>query len=763
MRTLTILLVFLIFPTSWAQGEANIWYFGAGAGLDFNAGTPVALTNGRTNNIEGCATISNDVGELLFYTDGVTVWNKNHAIMQNGNGLFGHNSSTQSATIVPKPGSFNLYYIFTIDATAGTNGFSYSIVDIDAQGGLGEVITKNVFVYGPTCEKLAVIKKADNFNYWVVTHDWGTNQFKTFEFTTAGINTVPITTAVGPVYNGDTQITRGTMKISSNGKKIAVCSAGLGQLDLYDFDTATGIISNPIVVLNEPGELYGVEFSSNNKFLYVSNASQRNVYQYNLNAVSIPSSKIIVSTQPEQPSSLQIGPDGKIYVALYNTAYLSVINNPNASGLGCNYQVNGVDLQGKLSYQGLPVFNQSFLFSSEIISENTCLGESTNFSVEANETINSIAWDFGDGTSVNSITTSHLYATPGEYTVVAVVSSNFGDNTITKNVTVSPRPTANIPILKFCDNKDGTYSLKTNSLFTDIVGTQTNVNWTVYDANNQPFPNPIPNPLVVSNLNLRAEVYFTNNPDCKNSFNLPFTVIEAPNITLVSDDVVCDDNQNIIAIVPNANASYNYKWFINDEEVTGANTNTLAITKTGNYKVVVTNENGCTSEKNKDIIKSSIATIIKVEAPQFTSNNSIRVLVVGSGDYEYSLDFINGFYQESNYFENVSPEKHIVYVRDKNGCGIVSEETSIMSIPRFFTPNNDGFNDYWNIKGNTNSSDNITISIFDQYGKLLKNISSKEAGWDGLYNGKLMPASDYWYKMVLKDARVVKGHFTLKR
>ncbi|RXR21171.1 T9SS type B sorting domain-containing protein [Flavobacterium amnicola] len=763
MQLLKRILFLLVFQTSLAQGEANYWYFGGGAGLDFNSGVPVAVTNGQTNNIEGCATISNEVGELLFYTDGVTVWNKNHVIMQNGSALFGHNSSTQSATIVPKPGSINLYYIFTIDATAGSNGFSYSVVDIDAQGGLGAVVAKNVFVYGPTCEKLAVIKKSDDFNYWIVTHDWGTNLFKTFELTTSGLNATPVNTAVGPVYTGNVDVTRGTMKISSNGKKLAACSSGLGQLDLFDFNTTTGVLSNPILLLNEPGEMYGVEFSSNNKFLYVSNATQRKVYQFNLNAVSIPASIITVSTQPEQPSSLQMGPDGKIYVALFNSNFLSVINSPNVSGSGCNYQVNGVDLLGKLSFQGLPVFNQSFLFTSEIISENTCLGESTNFSVEANETVNSILWDFGDGTTANSITASHVYTVPGEYTITAIVSSNFGDSTITKKVFVSSPPTVTIPILKFCDNNDGTYTVDTTTLFSDIVGSQSDVNLTIYDANNQPLPNPLPNPLTVSNLSLIAEVNFINNPDCKNVFNLPNSIVALPNILLVSEDVVCDNNQKIKALVTNSSGLYTYKWFIDTIEVENEITNELAITKTGNYKVVVTNENGCSAESNKNILKSSIATIIKMESPQFASNSSIRVYVIGLGSYEYALDNIDGPYQDSNYFESVSASKHTVYVRDKNGCGIVSEEIAILSIPNFFTPNNDGFNDYWNIKGIIDTSETISIAIFDRFGKVLKKITTKEMGWDGTYNGKAVTATDYWYSFTLADSREVKGHFSLKR
>ena len=122
-----------------AQHKADIWYFGDYAGMDFRNGSPVALTNSAMSQYEGCATISDKDGNLLFYTDGMTVWNKNHSIMQNGTGLMGAPSSSQSGIIVPKPGSNNLYYIFTVPFETDPGGLRYSIVDMTLNGGLGAV------------------------------------------------------------------------------------------------------------------------------------------------------------------------------------------------------------------------------------------------------------------------------------------------------------------------------------------------------------------------------------------------------------------------------------------------------------------------------------------------------------------------------------------------------------------------------------------------------------------------------------------------
>ena len=136
-----IVLSFLFFTSFvFSQQEASNWYFGENAGIKFHPdGSVTALLDGQLNTKEGCATISDSNGNLLFYTDGSKIWNKNHQLMLNGTGLLGHWSSTQVATIVPLPGSTHLFYVFTLDFETNSNGFRYSIVDLDLDGGLGGV------------------------------------------------------------------------------------------------------------------------------------------------------------------------------------------------------------------------------------------------------------------------------------------------------------------------------------------------------------------------------------------------------------------------------------------------------------------------------------------------------------------------------------------------------------------------------------------------------------------------------------------------
>ncbi|MGE5944116.1 MAG: hypothetical protein ACM31G_07235, partial [Flavobacteriales bacterium] len=166
------LLIFILLLSPWffyAQKEANIWYFGHNAGLDFNSGSPAVITDGKLVTEEGCATISNKDGQLLFYTDGMTVWNRNHNIMINGTGLKGHFSSTNSAIIVPKPDFPDIYYIFTVDSEAGANGLQFSEVDMSLDGGMGGVTSsKNNFLFARTTEQVTAIKSPLSNSYWVV-------------------------------------------------------------------------------------------------------------------------------------------------------------------------------------------------------------------------------------------------------------------------------------------------------------------------------------------------------------------------------------------------------------------------------------------------------------------------------------------------------------------------------------------------------------------------------------------------------------------
>ena len=208
--------------------------------------------------------------------------------------------------------------------------------------------------------------------------------------------------------------------------------------------------------------------------------------------------------------------------------------------------------------------------------------------------------------------------------------------------------------------------------------------------------------------------------------------------------------------------NFYYQWFLNGAP-TGVTTSFNDINVPGTYTVIVTDPNGCASNRTITVMPSNEATISAIIVQDVTTNNSVIIEVTGEGVYEYALDVFGTVYQESNVFNNVPPGFHTVYVRDRNECGIIESAISVLGFPRFFTPNGDGFNDYWHIFSVQNTNLNIEINIYNRYGKFLVQLNDQSPGWNGALNGQALPSDDYWFTAKFSDGRSFTGHFTLKR
>ncbi len=454
---LLLLILFIANQSNlYAQKEGNIWYFGNLAGIDFNGTAPVVLTNGALNTNEGCATICDTSGSLLFYSDGTTIWNKNHTIMPNGTGLTGNGSSTQSVRIVKKPGSNTIYYVFTVDAmeTNLSKGFRYSEVDMSLQNGLGDVNTnKNVLIDNPTGEKITVIKHQNNTDYWILTHPYGSNVFHAYLLTSSGLNMSPSISNIGSVISGLFQNTIGYLKVSPDGRRVATVNSytALYQLELFDFDNSTGLLSNMIGFNGIPGGPYGVEFSPNSNLLYVSSFSPSKIYQYNLLAPSntaIQNSRTVVGYGIGQGGALQLAPDNRIYYAQLYEHYLGVISNPDLIGSSCIFVDSGFYLAGRISTYGLPAYYNPIHYEPILIIKYFCYGDSTSFNI-SDYFLDSVSWDFGD---INSgvynfskvINPKHVFSDTGSFTINLVYYSSGITDTIIENICIKPVPNVNL-------------------------------------------------------------------------------------------------------------------------------------------------------------------------------------------------------------------------------------------------------------------------------------------------------------------------------
>jgi len=884
-KTFFILIIsFFITQNLFSQYETSHWFFGYNAGLNFQTGSPVPEPGGQIQTEEGCSSISDVCGNLLFYTNGVTVYNKNHQVMQNGTGLKGDDSSTQSGIIVPKPDDDNIYYIFTVDDAFGSpsvDGLNYSIVDMTQDNGNGAVVQKNIPLVNEASEKVTAVVASNGVDIWVITlalrtsstqapyNSIGTNlnTFFAFKVTPSGVSNVATISQMSLNIGGGA----GYMKVSPDGTKLAIANLNDNSAYLFNFDSTTGAVTNPVSLFNFTVHPYGVEFSPDSSKLYIGDRDDR-VYQFDL---ANNNQRTTISTYSNYRSALQLGLDGKIYQTFTHgygsgSNQLSVIENPNEAGTACNYRYRFINLGSAMeARQGLPPFIQSYF--TQIVGNDLATGVINNLEVTSNKPMTSVDWDFGDGNTGVSYpdnspdnthsTINHTYSTPGTYTVTAIIHLVYGcDITVSTDVIIYPPPEilpADEMNFVFCDeNQTGHVSVNLHDLDAQLQAIQTvpgnhiiRYYPTQTDAENH--TNELSDPY--TNINPTDTIYVSIYNDLTLGETIgSFQVIvnPLPQISPVADFEICDTDTDGIAefnltdknaeilntqpatdfeihfyptqadaqsetneILPpytNTNPFNESIWYSLTNTNTGCknygqlnlvvhpyeeivmddiyqfctgsfvqidapsgftdyawsngeNTQDIIVSQAGTLTLTVTNADGCSFTKEITVNESSIASFKNIEINDFSDNNSVTVAVEGKGEYEFSLDDIN--YQDSNIFSALEPGTYDIYVRDKNGCGIVNTQVDILGAPKFFTPNGDGFNDFWQIL-NVTRRPGTYVNIYDRYGKLLKTILSSGQGWDGTYNGRPVPSDDYWYMVFVKEGdgyRTVKGHFALKR
>jgi gliding motility-associated-like protein len=345
-----------------AQNQENIWVFGHHAGLDFSSGAPVPVVTAIEGLGEANASVCDANGQLLFYTNGTTVWDRNHNTMPDGaalialfqpNNVAPTSSTCQGAVIVPVPYNSNRYYIFSLTSIETTGGYLYySLVDMSLNNGLGDIVPgqKGVQVDSNLSERMTTIT-GEACNVWLLVRAKMTNHFKSYRIDAGGIEPTPQLSPVGSIFGG---LFTGEISVAPNRRKIALANGGFptglaGGLELFDFDPATGILSNAVVLDGTTG-FYGAEFSADNSKLYAS--SPATLKQFDLSAAGATQTVIGSSAL----SHLKRAANGKIYCKGSSASgHLSVINAPEQAALGCDYEINAIALpQGSRINAGLP-------------------------------------------------------------------------------------------------------------------------------------------------------------------------------------------------------------------------------------------------------------------------------------------------------------------------------------------------------------------------------------------------------------------------
>ena len=578
-KILALVLFLFVHAQLFAQGEGNIWHFGWNAGIDFNSGSPVAFT-GYVNTNEGCASICDSAGNLLFTTNGIRVYSATGTLI--GNGMYGTNTTTQSALIVPFPNSPTKYYIFTADYQGQAHGLRYSIVDMTMNGGLGWLVTQNIPLVTPICEKLTAVRNTNGTDYWIIVHAYPSNEFYVYPVTSNGVGS-PIIIPIGlPIVNNNNAI--GCLKASPNGQKLvaARCNVANDPIEMFDFNATTGMISNYLPIPSQGGA-YGVSFSPDNTKFYIGYnvGTGINLEQYNLSIANFQNFPyIIVQGNFQYHTGLQLGPDGKIYCTKNGLITMGVINNPNLAGAACNYNDAGLTLTaGTFGEYGLQNIIEN-IFASPPCSVNlgpvvlSC-GNNSSITLHAGGGFANYIWSTGGTHESIQITAV------GSYSVTVTTSSGC---TATDNVNVTNPPSPSTSINSITDTLSCITS-DNGAIDINVSGGAGNYSYewsngdTTQDLNNISAGN--------------YSVTITDSVGCS-IIDSSFTIVQI-NDLLLSDssfsELSCfgDSSGFINLTLQNGLPPYNFEWS------NGDTTENLSGLGAGTYNVTVTDAGGCTA------------------------------------------------------------------------------------------------------------------------------------------------------------------------
>jgi gliding motility-associated-like protein len=794
----------------WTGKQANNWYFYNNAGLNFDTSPPTPLTDGElisgSGYDEGCGSISDEEGNLLFYTNGVTVWNKNHVVMLNGEGLIGDISSTQTGLIVPKPGSHNIYYIFSANGAGASDPtlLAYSEVDMSLDEGLGAITeNKNIVIAAPAGEKISAVHHADGEQVWVVCHtgaaDGPSNTFKAFRISEAGVNSAPVISSVGEIIS----VSFGQMKISPDATKIGIINGYMDTnivLQVFSFDNATGIVTSPVTLTSAIYDsflefVYGLEFSPDSRFLYTTEPSfvgTGRLHQFDLSAgdgAAIMNSDTILADGVGEGyffESLQLGPDGKIYLTAPKylgepivATTMGVINYPNNKGIAAGLARGTVDIAGKMSGLGLPGFIQSYFESGILYEGGQCARDEVAFSTIRIPGIERIIWNFGDIASGAANTSTdleptHAFTAAGTYTVTATITSNGVEQTATTQVIITAAD-AVVPVIPaICADNSGNAVFNLTQLNAAILNGQDAAVFAVaYFASetdvNSNRPIATPEGFTTSGQTIYARVTNTNR-GCTTtiSFNLvvnPLPIASVPNALEICNNAA-SANFNLIsqtAAIRNAQNPdiFTVSYYANpaDAQANTAIANPAAFTSTGQtvYAMVVNTATGCTSNliefdltvKQPVIVTDVIGTegCIPFNLTTLAPSQSAGLILSYYTAEQDAISAANAIVQFEAYrFEG---QQQTVYIREEDPQGCASIYTLQLQvgnceIPRGISPNNDGKNDSFDLSG----FDVKQLSIYNRYGQQVYSRNNYQSEWHGQAdNNNELPTGTYYYSI----------------
>jgi gliding motility-associated-like protein len=644
-----------------AGDQGAKWYFGNGAGLDFQGGSPTPI-RGELRTKEGTSVISNSKGELLFYTDGITIYNADDDKMPCLDGpcddLRGSQESTQSVLIVPQPtcrGCEYLYNVFTTTSISSTEKvLTVSVVDMRREEGKGAIVEQNRVLHNNTTERLVSSRNDQDTTYWTLSHDYASNTFRIFHATAGGL--VETGTFEGGLVHDTENRGEGQMKFSaadSTGQRslaVVVPGPDRNYIDLFGFNDQDGSMSHTrtLDLGDSPPTAYGVEFSTDRTKLYVSfmgnDTTASKLVQYDLaaadNDLIVSSAMTVDSVENLKFGSLQQAPDGRIYMAIEGASYLAVIGQPNDTTRivsRLDYEREGIRLQGT-SQLGLPNFVQNFTMPSDgpgFSADGFCVDEPTTFTASplCNPIEDNYTWDFGDGEGITGKETevSHTYTKPGIYTVTLFASNRCTDTLFTEQIEIFdvPKESGLEKYIEICSNE---HVLEPTAV-----------------ANNYVWVNQSNRRVVSRDRKLTVyppggdfAIYMWNDPDAECLFGDTIRVMmrRPPDLNLGPDVAMCRDS-SITLSTP----GLSWREFLWSN---GETSRDLTVTQPGTYWVEARDANECVNRDTIQVVERPKPIIVaQLVGPTgcLTSDGVITIQSISPGtigDYVFDWSDVAG-------------------------------------------------------------------------------------------------------------------------
>ena len=687
-----LLLALLLFQLASAQNQANIWYFGDYCGLDFNSGVPVNTHEINVASADAMSVMCDTIGNFLFCCNAKRILNRNGLTMPNGGNLIGSSAASMGALIVQQPGSDHMYYVFTVSSDfPDNNGMYYSVVDMNLDGGLGDVTSeKNIplDMAWAASNKLTSVQHANGENVWIITRNFKIDQwYASFLLTSSGLTTQAVISHVPERTDNSNE---GSMKVSPNKKYLTAAYRRHGltnqalkqSLDICGFNASSGEINILYTISKNPNDFTdqyqprAVEFSPDSKLLYITyyntdDDKLMELYQYDMqyieDSLQFKQSETFIARGPV--SGLQLARDGKIYCTEPRHGsqyeYLSVIHEPWKKGSACNFQANAVYLDGRTTHEFLPNMLLDHLYRFEW--EGECARHPIAFQPNFIPEPANILWNFGDGETSTELWPVHFFEDGGEYEVDVTVNYPGGRVEETSRViTVLDSPNPDLgPDQLICGGEETVLTAGSDTGF---------YVWSTGSIGNNVFS------ITVSDSGTYW-VRVSNDLGCSISDTIyigfyPKAVFVEDNL-LITPTACGGSSGSIEGLQVEAYEIFTYEWYDGNGNPVSTNINIIDLA-VGNYFLHVTDGHGCTTISDAyTITDAGDLDILEVEFDASycgQNNGSIDISATSSGGTDLLFSIDNGTnWQTDSIFTNLPSGNYFIKVGDQGDCETVFE------------------------------------------------------------------------------------------